>query len=94
MTLYTALSAFSVSTGCVADKNTRSASAVRGRACGQCEISAHRVVWISCLYPHLSQHPDAIGEFHRLVEHVLTLHRTLGYGEDVATLQLVGGCVC
>lgn len=56
--------------------------------------STHRVVWVSCLHPQLSQHPDAVGEFHGLIQHVLTLHCTLRYGEDVATLQFVGGCIC
>lgn len=53
----------------------------------------HRVVWVSCLYLQLSQYPDAIGELHRLVQHVLPIHCALGYGEDVAALQFVGGCI-
>lgn len=51
------------------------------------------VVWVSCLHPELSQHPDAISEFHRLIQHVLTLHCAFGYGEDIATLQFVGNCI-
>lgn len=45
------------------------------------------------MHPQLGQHPDAVGELHGLVKHVLTLHRPLGDGEDVAALQLVGGGV-
>lgn len=56
--------------------------------------STHCVDWVSCLHPHLSQHPDAIGELHGLIQHVLTVHCALGYGEDVATLQFVRGCIC
>lgn len=53
----------------------------------------HRVVGVPRLHPQLGQHPDAVGELHGLVKHVLTLHRPLGDGEDIAALQLVGGGV-
>lgn len=57
-------------------------------------LNTHCVIWVSCLQPELSQHPDAIGEFHGLIQHVLSIHCALGYGEDVATLKFVGGCIC
>lgn len=53
----------------------------------------HCVVGVPYMHPQLGQHPDAVGELHGLVKHVLTLHRPLGDGEDVAALQLVGGGV-
>lgn len=53
----------------------------------------HCVVGVPRLHPQLGQHPDAVGELHGLVEHVLALHRPLGDGEDVAALQLAGGSV-
>lgn len=56
--------------------------------------STYRVVGVDGLHPQFSQHPDAVGEFDRLVQHVLSLYGSLGYGEDINALQLVGGCVC
>ena len=34
----------------------------------------------------LGQHPDAVGELERLVEHVLAVHVALGDREDVVVL--------
>lgn len=47
---------------------------------------AHHVVRVPCLHLQLSQHPDAVCKFHGLVQHVLTVHGALCYGEDVASL--------
>lgn len=49
------------------------------------------VAWLQL---ELCQYPYAIGELNGLVQHVLAFHVTLGDGEDVAALQLVGDAVC
>lgn len=49
-----------------------------------------RVVGVPWLNAELRQHPDPIGELQRLVQHVLTLHITLGDGVHIAVLQLGG----
>lgn len=56
-------------------------------------LQRHCVDGVPRLHLELGQDPDAVGQFHRLVEHILTLHRSLGDGEHVTPLQLVGGCV-
>lgn len=55
---------------------------------------AYREAGIAGLDPELCQHPDAIGEFQGLVEHVLALHIPLGNGEDVAALELAANGIC
>lgn len=50
----------------------------------------HRVVRVPWLNAKLGQDPDAIGEFQRLVEHVLALHVPLGNGVDIVVLQFAG----
>lgn len=57
-------------------------------------VPIYRVVGVAGRYTHFCQHPNAIGEFDRLVQHVLPLHCSLGYGEDITALQLVAGRVC
>lgn len=48
-----------------------------------CEI---RIGW---LYFELCQNLDAIGQFQRLVQHVLTFHIALGNSEDVIIAQFL-----
>lgn len=55
---------------------------------------SHREVGVAWLDAQLCQHPDAIGQLQRLVEHVLALHIPLGDGEDVTALQLVACSLC
>lgn len=54
----------------------------------------HHVVWVPRLPLELSQHPDAVCKLHGLVQHVLTVHSTLCYGEDVASLEFAGSRIC
>lgn len=56
--------------------------------------SSHREAGVAWLDPQLCQHPDAVGQLQRLVEHVLALHIPLGDGEDVTALQLVACSLC
>lgn len=51
------------------------------------ERAPHREAGVAGLDAQLGQHPDAVGQLERLVEHVLALHIPPGHGEDVAALQ-------
>ena len=54
----------------------------------------HREVGVGGGNLELSQHFNSIGQFERLVQHVLALHVALGDGEDVAVPQLLWNGVC
>lgn len=62
----------------------------QGARCG----GTHREAGVAWLDPQLRQHPDAVGQFQGLVEHILALHGPLGDGEDVAVLQLAAHGLC
>lgn len=61
---------------------------------GAAGAGPYREAGVAGLDAELGQHPDAIGELQRLVEHVLTLHVPLGNGVDVVVLQFAGDGVC
>jgi len=50
---------------------------------------ANREVGIARLNLQFCQYPDAIRQFDRLIEHVLTLDITLGYREHVIVAQFL-----
>ena len=49
---------------------------------------------VSGLNLEFGEDPDAVGEFHRLVQHVLTLHVSFGDRKHVVVAQLLGNRVC
>lgn len=57
-------------------------------------LQGQRVVGVARLDAQLCQDPDAVGEFERLIQHVLALHVPLGDGVDVVVLELSGNRVC
>lgn len=57
---------------------------------GSSALQGERVVRVPRLNAKLGQDPDAVGEFQRLIEHVLTFHIPLGDGVDIVVLQFAG----
>lgn len=53
----------------------------------------HHEILIPRLYFELRKDPDAIGEFERLVQHVLSLNIPLGNRKDVVVPQLLRNSV-
>lgn len=50
-------------------------------------VSDYRVIGIARLYAELGEYPDPVGEFERLIQHVLAFYVPLGNGVDIVVLQ-------
>lgn len=67
--------------------NSQMSRVMNTQLAGVWAVSDYRVIGIARLYAELSEDPDPVGEFERLVQHVLAFHVPLGDGEDVVVLQ-------
>lgn len=52
-----------------------------------CAASDYRVIGIARLYAEFGEYPDPVGEFERLIQHVLAFYVPLGDGVDIVVLQ-------
>lgn len=57
-------------------------------------LQRQRVIGIARLYAELGENPDPVGEFERLVQHVLAFHVPLCDGVDIVALQFARHRIC
>lgn len=57
-------------------------------------VSDYRVIGIARLYAEFGEYPDPVGEFERLIQHVLAFYVPLGDGVDIVVLQFAWNRIC